>query len=192
MIFFVLKEHIWRMNKYHFILISFLLCGLLCAFVPKVSHNNEKQPNYKTQAEVYYKPDNGEKLFLKHADDALSAIEQGAGKLSIKGVAIVMFVPGDTVKSWLSKMKIVGQMKKGTSNLLGVACSKAAEMADTYQDSGSGVRPPLKGEYGYKGGVIKKVSTGYIMAVFSGGSPDQDKEAATGGAELLLKYFDHQ
>lgn len=132
----------------------------------------------------------GEKIFLKHADDALSAIEQKAGKLSIKGVAIVIFVPGDTVKAWVSKMKVVGQMKKGASNLLGVASSKASEMADTYQDSGSGVRPPLKGEYGYKGGVIKKINAGYIMAVFSGGSPDQDKESATDGAELLVKYFE--
>jgi len=162
------------MKKYCFILMSLLLCGALFSFTTKLKSN----------------PADGEKLFMKHADEALSVIEQGAGKLSIKGVAIVMFIPGDSTKSWVSKMKVAGQMKKGTSNLLGVASSKAAEMADTYQDSGSGVRPPLKGEYGYKGGVIKKVSSGYIMAVFSGGSPDQDKEAAAGGAELLAKYFD--
>jgi hypothetical protein len=167
-----------------------LLCGLLCSFIPRASRNYEKQPDYKIPADARYKPDNGEKLFLKHADEALSAIEQGAGKLSIKGVAIVIFIPGDTVKSWVSKMKVIGLIKKGASNLLGVACSKVSEMADTYQDSGSGVRPPLKGEYGYKGGVIRKVSSGYIMAVFSGGSPDQDKEIATSGAELLVKYFD--
>jgi len=101
----------------------------------------------------------------------------------------VVYVPGDSTRSWISKMKVVGLMKKGSSNLLGVASTKAAEMADTYQDSGSGIRPPLRGEYGYKGGVIKKVSSGYIMAVFSGGSPDQDKEAATNGAQLLVRYF---
>ncbi|QKJ28734.1 hypothetical protein HQ865_02825 [Mucilaginibacter mali] len=153
-------------------IVCFLLLATLCAFTLKQD-----------------KTEKDEQVFFKHADEALSAIEQGAGKLNIKGVAIVMFVPGDSVRSWVSKMKIVGQMKKGSSNLLGVASAKAAEMADTYQDSGSGIRPPLKGEYGYKGGVMKKVRSGYVMAVFSGGSPDQDKEAATGGAELLAKYF---
>ncbi|WP_448702364.1 hypothetical protein ACFGVR_08440 [Mucilaginibacter sp. AW1-3] len=159
------------MNKYHFALVGILLCGMLCAFAPKKD------------------PAKSEKIFMSHADEALSAIEQGAIKLNIKGVAIVVFVPGDSVRSWTSKMKVVGQLKKGSSNLLGVANTKASEMADTYQDSGSGVRPPLRGEYGYKGGVIRKVSSGYIMAVFSGGSPDQDKEAATAGVELLAKYF---
>jgi len=161
------------MKKYQAVLTILLTAVLFSAF---------KTPSPKAS--------DGEKIFLKHADEALSAIEQKAGKLSIKGVAIVIFVPGDTVKAWTSKMKVVGLMKKGTSNLLGVASSKASEMADTYQDSGSGVRPPLKGEYGYKGGVIRKVNQGYIMAVFSGGSPDQDKEASTDGAELLAKYFD--
>lgn len=153
-------------------LLSLVLCGLLYAFTT-VKDNAAK----------------GEKLFMSHADDALAAIEQGAVKLNIKGVAIVVYVPGDSTRAWISKMKVVGQMKKGSSNLLGVASTKAAEMADTYQDSGSGIRPPLRGEYGYKGGVIRKVSSGYIMAVFSGGSPDQDKEAATAGAELLAKFF---
>jgi hypothetical protein len=161
------------MKNYWFALPGLLLCILLFSFTSK-----------QKIADV-----DGEKIFLKHADDALVAIEQGAAKLSIRGVAIVVFIPGDSTRSWISKMKVVGLMKKGSSNLLGVASTKAAEMADTYQDSGSGVRPPLRGEYGYKGGVIRKLSSGYLMAVFSGGSPDQDKEAATNGAELLSKYF---
>lgn len=160
------------MKQYRLALMSLMLCGILCAFAPKNDN-----------------PAKGEKIFFKHADEALAAIEQGAQKLNIKGVALVVYVPGDSTRSWISKMKVVGLMKKGSSNLLGVASTKAAEMADTYQDSGSGIRPPLRGEYGYKGGVIKKVSSGYIMAVFSGGSPDQDKEAATNGAQLLVRYF---
>jgi len=160
------------MNRYHFALLSLLLCGVLYAFTPTKDNASK-----------------GEKIFLTHADDALTVIEQGAVKLNIKGVALVVYIPGDSTRSWVSKMKVVGLMKKGSSNLLGVASTKAAEMADTYQDSGSGIRPPLRGEYGYKGGVIRKVSSGYVIAVFSGGSPDQDKEAATGGAEQLAKYF---
>lgn len=173
------------MKKYQLILISTLLCTALYAFKTKHSDHTFKRADYLKTVSTK----DGEKLFLKHADEALTAIEQGAGKLSIKGVAIVIFVPGDTTKTWISKMKIVGQMKKGTSNLLAVAYSKAAEMADTYQDSGSGIRPPMKGEFGYQGGVIKKVNGGYVYGVFSGGSPVQDKEAATSGAELLASYF---
>lgn len=176
------------MKRHQLILTGILLCTALYAFKSQPANNTAKHTNYlKTSA-----ADNGEKLFLKHADEALAAIEQGAGKLSIKGVAVVVFIPGDTTKAWISKMKVVGLMKKGTSNLLGVAYSKASEMADTYQDSGSGVRPPMKGEYGYQGGVIKKVSAGYICGVFSGGSPAQDKEAAASGVELLAKYFDQK
>ncbi|MES2277663.1 MAG: hypothetical protein V4592_16680 [Bacteroidota bacterium] len=174
------------MKKHQLILICVALCSLFFSFTSKSN-------NHRVKIAVRYAAlplQDREKVFLKHADEALNAIEQGAGKLSIKGVAMVMFAPGDSIKSWTSKMKVVGQMKKGISNLLGVASSKASEMADTYQDSGNGIRPPMKGEYGYQGGVIRKVSSGYIMAVFSGGSPAQDKEAATAGAELLAKYFD--
>ena len=55
-------------------------------------------------------------------------------------------------------MVVVGRMKdtptekdKG-ANLLGIAYAKAAEMADTLKDSGSHVRPPMTGEFGWEGG----------------------------------------
>ncbi|WP_433983858.1 hypothetical protein RBB78_24590 [Tunturiibacter empetritectus] len=80
--------------------------------------------------------------------------------MKIGGVAVVAYLEGDTLQSWSSKMIVVGRYKdaptdadKG-SNLLGIAYAKAAEMADTLHDSGSKVRSPLTGEFGWNGGVL--------------------------------------
>jgi hypothetical protein len=131
----------------------------------------------------------GEKIFIEHADKCLALIEHAAQKISIKGVAVIAFIPGDVTKSWISKMKVVGALTNGTANFLAIANSKAAEMADTYQDSGSGLREPMLGEFGYQGGIGKKVDSGYILSVFSGGSGEQDVEVANEGLAWLYKYY---
>jgi len=140
-----------------------------------------------TQAKT--KP-SGEKTFIAQADKSLSLIADAARKISIKGVAIVAFIPGDTTKTWISKMKVVGHLTDNKNNLLGIASAKAAEMADTHLDSGSKIREIYSGELGYQGGLIKKVKSGYILAVFSGGSGEQDMEAAKIGLDWLLKYYE--
>jgi hypothetical protein len=133
------------------------------------------------------------KQFDETADEALQAIQQRAEQLSIKGVAMVAGSEGDRVQSWSSKMLVVGALKKGPSrdepemNLLAIVYSKAAEMADTLKASGSGVRPPLKGEYGWGGGVITRGKTGYLFAAFSGGSSADDVKAAQAGLDILAK-----
>jgi hypothetical protein len=131
------------------------------------------------------------KNFNTVADEALQAIRQRAEELNIKGVAMVAASAGDRVQSWSSKMLVVGAMKKGPSrddpemNLLAIVYSKAAEMADTLQASGSGVRAPLKGEYGWGGGVIARGEGCYLFAAFSGGSSADDVKAAQAGLDVL-------
>ena len=132
---------------------------------------------------------NGEKIFLAKAYQSLTLIEQAAEKISIKGVAIVAFIPGEVTDTWTSKMKVVGHLTGDKANLLGIASTKAAEMAATHQNSGSGVRETYSGELGYKGGLIKKVKSGYLIAAFSGGSSEQDLEVAKIGLDWLLKYY---
>jgi hypothetical protein len=133
------------------------------------------------------------KTFNETADEALRAMKQRAEELNMKGVAMVAASQGDRVQSWLSKMLVVGTMKKGPSqdepemNLLAIACSKVAEMADTLQASGSGVRPPLKGEFGWRGGVIARGKAGYLLAAFSGGSSADDVKAAQAGLDILAR-----
>ncbi len=78
-------------------------------------------------------------------------------------------------------------MRNNSANFLAIAYSKAAEMVDTYKDSGSGAREILHGEFGYQGGIIKKVKAGYVLAVFSGASGEQDAEIANAGVDCALR-----
>ena len=130
--------------------------------------------------------------FNETADEALRAIWQRAEELNMKGVALVAASQGDRVQSWLSKMLVVGTMKKGPSqnepemNLIAIAYSKAAEMADTLQASG-GRTSPLKGEFGWRGGVIARGKAGYLFAAFSGGRSTDDVIAAQAGLDILVR-----
>ncbi len=131
------------------------------------------------------------KTFDEVADEALRAIKQRAEELNIKGVAVVAGSKGDRVQSWSSKMLVVGATKKGPSrdepetNLLAIVYSKVAEMADTLKASGSGVRSPLRGEFGWQGGVITRGKTGYLFAAFSGGSSADDVKASQASLDIL-------
>ncbi len=125
------------------------------------------------------------------ADTALAAMKTQAQTMGVGGVAIVAYFEGDTIQSWSSKMIVVGRYKddptatdKG-SNLLAIAYAKAAEMADTHQDSGSGIRPPMTGEYGWKGGVIVHGKAGYWIAAFSGGKSEDDVAISREGMSKL-------
>jgi hypothetical protein len=125
------------------------------------------------------------------ANSALLVMRKRATELGIGGVAVVAYFEGDTVKSWTSKMTVVGRMKDVPSatdkgaNLLGIAYAKAAEMADTLKNSGSQVRPPMTGEYGWTGGVIVRGKNGYLIAAFSGGKSDDDVKVSTAGVDQL-------
>jgi hypothetical protein len=131
----------------------------------------------------------GEKILIKNGDNCLALMEQAAREMSVKGVALIAFIPGDSTTKWVSKMRVVGALKNNSANYLAIAYSKAAEMADLYKDSGSKTRDPLHGEFGYQGGIIKKVESGFILAVFSGASGEQDAEIANVGVASLSVYY---
>jgi hypothetical protein len=114
-----------------------------------------------------------------------------AQALGVTGVAVVAYFEGETIQEWSSKMIVVGKYRdeptasdKG-SNLLGIAYAKAAEMADMHNDSGSGVRPPMTGEFGWKGGVIAHGKSGYVIAAFSGGKSEDDVAISREGLAKL-------
>ena len=118
-------------------------------------------------------------------------MRQRATELGIGGVAVVAYFEGDSIQSWSSKMLVVGRLKDNPSptdkgsNLLAIAYSKAAEMADTLKDSGSQVRPSMTGEVGWTGGVILRGKTGYLIAAFSGGKSEDDVKVSRVGVEVL-------
>jgi hypothetical protein len=125
-------------------------------------------------------------------DEALRVMKKRAEELNIKGVAVVACSKGDTVKSWSSKMLVVGNLTAGPSpksptgsNFLAIAYAKAAEMASTQKDSGSQVRPPMTGETGWKGGVVARGKTGLLIAAFSGGPSEDDVKVSRAGLEVL-------
>lgn len=130
-------------------------------------------------------------MFDELADKALLVMKQRAEQLNIKGAAVIAFLAEDGAKSWSSKMTVVGSHKTGSSskdpgvNLIAIAYSKAAEMADTLKDSGSGIRPPMKGEFGWQGGLIIKGKTGYLIAAFSGGPAEDDLKVSRAGLDFL-------
>jgi len=169
---------------------SFLLIlqVLFCTLIVSQAQTNYTGINTGTVDKASAKK--GEKIFIRHADQCLSIIEEAAKKISIKGVIIVAFIPGENTETWISKMKVVGNLTSGKANLLGIANTKASEMADTHLDSGSRIREIYSGELGYQGGLIKKVHSGYILTVFSGGSGEQDLEVAKIGLEWLSKFYE--
>jgi hypothetical protein len=134
------------------------------------------------------------KAFGAIADEALDAMRMRAQELRIGGVAVVAYFTGDNIRSWESKMVVVGRMKdlptaenKG-SNLLGIAYAKASEMADTLRESGTAKRSPMVGEYGWQGGVIARVGSGYMIAAFSGGRSEDDVQVSRAGLEILKQF----
>jgi len=164
-----------------------VILSMFCIYITSQAQNNLSKVINDHQKKAASK--RGEKIFFNQADQCLSLIEAAAQKISIKGVAIVAFIPGEVTETWISKMKVVGNLTSGKANLLGIANTKASEMADTHLDSGSKIREIYNGELGYQGGLIKKVKSGYILAVFSGGSGEQDLEVAKIGLDWLSKYY---
>jgi hypothetical protein len=135
------------------------------------------------------------KKFDAAAESALAAMKKTAAELKVTGVAVVCYAQGDTVQSWNSKMAVVGRSKDEPSatakgvNLIAIAYSKAAEMADTRKDSGTDGRPPMTGEFGYHGGLILHTASGYFMVVFSGGKSEDDVAISRVGLERLKSTF---
>lgn len=146
--------------------------------------------NFNTYAQNITKVEKqAEKTFFKHADEALQIMKKAANDMDVKGVAMVFYIPGNKTQTWISKMAVVGHMTNEKSNFLGIASSKAAEMAETLINSGSKIRPPKNGELGYKGGVIKKIDSGYLLATFSGATGEQDAAISTKALDWLSTKF---
>ncbi len=154
-----------------------ILLIALSAFAQSATPPNDQKPG---------------KIFDEVADSALMAMTKRAEELKINGAAVVAYIEGDTTKSWSSKMVVVGAMKNAPTekykgaNLLAIAYSKAAEMAETLKDSGKAGRPPMNGEMGWQGGLIKKGNTGYLIAAFSGGPSESDLKVSQAGLQVLL------
>ena len=130
--------------------------------------------------------------FTLLADAGLLAMREHADTMKVSGVAVISYFEGDHIEAWTSKMLVVGRMKdeptdtKKGNNLLAIVYAKAAEMADTLKNSGSQVRPPMTGEFGWEGGVIVRVKGGYLIAAFSGGQSSDDVAVSHAGISRVV------
>lgn len=170
------------------------LAALAAAFgIPFLDASGSKLADLPAETKYHKKPlkNKNADIFQNVADQALLAMTKRAEELHIQGVAVVAFIEGDGVRSWTSKMTVVGSMTKAPAqndpgaNLLAIAYAKASEMAETLKDSGSGGRPPMTGEFGWQGGVIAKGRTGYLIASFSGGPSEDDVKVSRTGVDIL-------
>jgi len=155
---------------------------LLAIIIMTASSNATAQTMTKKQKEA-------EKVFINNADEALQIMKEEALRMNIKGAGLICFIPGDKTQSWVSKMIIVGATGNEGYNFIAIANSKASEMAETLQNSGSKVRPVKVGEFDYIGGAIKKTESGYILATFSGASGEEDLAVSQKGLAWLITKF---
>ena len=122
---------------------------------------------------------------------ALAAMRARAEELKIEGVAVVAWTEGDTVRSWSSRMAVIGSMTQAPAgndagaNLLAIAYAKASEMAATLLDSGAGSRKPMTGEFGWPGGLVRTGEAGLLIAAFSGGPSEDDVKVSRAGLDVL-------
>ncbi len=122
--------------------------------------------------------------FHARADQALAAMQAKAAQVRIRGAAVIACIPGERTRAWTSRMEAVGDfIIDRKTNVLAIAYTKMAEMADTLQASGAKTRDKYIGENAYKGGLIAPVPGGYMLAVFSGG---YDLQVAQAGLDVLV------
>ena len=125
--------------------------------------------------------------FSTRAGTALRAMREKAEQLHVGGAAVIAFFEGAELRGWTSSMLAVDRYKdapsadKAGANLLAIAYAKAAEMADTLKDSGHAGRPVMTGEFGWEGGVVRAWNGGYLIAAFSGGKSEDDREISKAG-----------
>ncbi len=130
--------------------------------------------------------------FAHTADQALEAMRAHATEMKVNGAAVVIHLTGEATTSWESRMVVVGTfLPKGETNVLAVAYAKAAEMADTFKDSGTSTpaRAVKRGENGWKGGVARKVNGGYVLVAFSGGKSEDDVAISQVGLDILARAY---
>ena len=169
-----------------------VLFVVVCCGASHLCVGQASSPDVAKPAAAYTDVNVSSAAFDAATGPALQAMKAKAEELKIGGAAVVAYFEGDKIESWSSKMLVVGRMKdeqtatdKG-SNLLAIAYAKAAEMAETLKDSGNAGRPPMTGEFGWQGGVIVKVKTGYIIAAFSGGKSEDDVAVSRAGVGKVL------
>lgn len=99
---------------------------------------------------------------------------------TLQGTAAIAYLEDAQTIDWQMSIRVFGKIESAPNdldqgwNLIGMACSKAAESISTKIKSGSDVRPLRHGEVGFMGADVQKCGNGYVVAAFSGASSEED------------------
>ena len=126
-------------------------------------------------------------IFLLRSNDCLDRMADKAQEMGLKGVGLIALLEGTEKKSLISKMKVCGALKNKDANFLAIAYTKAGEMVDTLQNSGTTNRIPLLGEFNFLGGLIEKIKNGHLLVVFSGATGEEDTIIARAGLDAFFE-----
>ena len=113
------------MKKILFIIVLVIISGVFCSL--QAQTERIKAQETKTNKKVKLK---GERIFIKYAEKCLDVMEQTAKDNSVKGVAIISFIPGDQTESWVSRMKVIGALSSPKANFLGIASASLRDGHD--------------------------------------------------------------
>lgn len=118
---------------------------------------------------------------LTAQDLLLDAMEEKALELGLNGVGVAYVIdPVDEGDTFIPSIVVVGRFHRGPkpdtkgdngANYAAVALAKFAQMLRTGEDSGTDA---VKGEFAYRGGVIREVAGRKVMVAFSGGTQEED------------------
>lgn len=136
-----------------------------------------------TQREIFRGEPLPVKEFEQRSEAALEAMQKKMQELNIQGVAVISYLSEKEGKQWQSKMRSHGRSQNGKYNFIGIAYTKASEMARTLRASGhsGGGKAKFHGETGWKGGDLMPYKGGYIIAAFSGASSELDIQVSRAG-----------
>ena len=123
---------------------------------------------------------------------AFEAMGKEVASQGISGTGVVAYLADAETIDWELSIHVFGKMEippHGDDvgwNLIGMACSKAAESINTKVKSGSAPRALEHGEVGYPGAEVQACGKGYVVAAFGGARDEQDYEVAKAGVAAMV------
>jgi|GEM_PF-6026100 hypothetical protein len=122
---------------------------------------------------------------------ALEAMAIKAGMLRLRGVAVILTVPGWGSDQWDPQVRAVGNIVDTPAtatdgnpagiNYWAVAMSRVAEMIETGRHSGTSGQPPRLGILGDVGGIVYDRHGLRIYLAFAGSEPVKDIDVVKAG-----------
>ena len=129
---------------------------------------------------------------LELFNHAFEAMAKEVERQGISGTGVAAYLEDAETIDWQLSIRVFGKIEIPPHddsvgwNLIGMACSKAAESIMTKVKSGSAPRTLEHGEVGYPGAEVQSCGKGYVVADFGGARDEQDYEVAKAGVAAMV------